>query len=311
MRAYEFSKNNVKITVFDTPGLADTKGNDEEYIKKIKEKKIEFDLILFCTEMNGTRFRNDDLETMKKLSTALGFQIWNHAVIVLTFADMVFASASQKLKGVSDKEVFGEKFQGLKKTFRQALIHNCGVPEDVAIKVPFVPTGDSMEPRLPDRNDWKTAFWVTVFKRISKVAKAAFLLSSADRLSFPHDSNFDEDDPESAAIRALNHTFHEVTLENHVDVHEESERRPEIPSEGERSEINVSSSIYLDEPSSQIIVQDILGVVTDSHDSTETTNRNTFVRYYHTFLSLIIKYFKRILRRKHQEEESKRQGPIQ
>ena len=96
-----------------------------------------------------------------------------------------------------------------------------------------------------------------------------------------------------------------------MDAHEESERRPEIPSEGERSEINVSSSIYLDEPSSQIIVQDILGVVTDSHDSTETTNRNTFVRYYHTFLSLIIKYFKRILRRKHQEEESKRQGPIQ
>ena len=301
----------MKITVFDTPGLADTKGNDKEYIKKIKEKKIEFDLILFCTEMNGTRFRNDDLETMKKLSTTLGFQIWNHAVIALTFADMVFASASQKRKGVSDKEVFDEKFQGLKMTFRQALIHNCGVPEEVAIKVPFVPTGDSMQPRLPDRNDWKMAFWVTVFKRISKVAKAAFLLSSADRLLFPHGSNFDEDDPESAAIRALNHTFHEVTLENHVDAHEESERRPEIPSEGERSEMNVSSSIYLDEPSSQRIVQEILGDVTDSYDSTGTTNRNTFARFYQRLLSSIIRCFKRIFRGKHQEEESKRQGPIQ
>ena len=59
MRAYEFLKNKVKITVFDIPGLADTKGNDEER----SQRKI-----LFCTEMSGTRFCKDDLETMEKLS---------------------------------------------------------------------------------------------------------------------------------------------------------------------------------------------------------------------------------------------------
>ncbi|CAH3124796.1 unnamed protein product, partial [Pocillopora meandrina] len=40
VRAYEFLKNNVKITVFDIPGLADTKGSDEECIRKITEKKF-------------------------------------------------------------------------------------------------------------------------------------------------------------------------------------------------------------------------------------------------------------------------------
>ena len=35
---------------------------------------------------------------------------------------------------VSDKEVFNEQFRRLKKTFWQALIHNCGMPEEDAIE---------------------------------------------------------------------------------------------------------------------------------------------------------------------------------
>ena len=72
--------------------------------------------------------------------------------------------------------------------------------------------GESMEPRLPDRNDWKTVFWVTAFKRISRVAKAAFLLSNADWLSFSHSSNFDEDKPESAVISIRSTTWLWKTL---------------------------------------------------------------------------------------------------
>lgn len=306
--AYEFVKNNVDITVFDTPGLADTRGNDEEYLRKIKEKGIELDLILFCTEMNGTRFRNDDLETMKKLSMALGPQIWNHAVIVLTFANMVFASPSEKANGVSDEEVFGEKFRCLKKTFLEALIHDCEVPDEGATEVPFVPTGDSMEPRLPDRNDWMTTFWVTAFNRIKGEAKVAFFLSSADRLSFPkpHSSNFEEDHIERAARRSLKHTFRKVTSAIDVYVpskHGEAGRLLQ----GKTSQRLVSPSIQLDEGSSQRVFKDILG---DATDSTGEAVKSSFVRYYQTFLRLIIKYVKRVLRSsKRKEESTERQGP--
>ena len=103
---YEFIKNNVNITVFDTPGLADATGKDEEYVQKIQAMGIKFDLFLFCTEMNAIRFRNDDLETMKKLTMTLGRQLWDHAVVVLTFANEVHPSASQKANSVPEKESF-------------------------------------------------------------------------------------------------------------------------------------------------------------------------------------------------------------
>jgi len=61
----------VEITVFDTPGLADGTGNEEEYLRKIKEKVTDFDVFIFCTEMNTTRFRNDDIKTVEKLTARL------------------------------------------------------------------------------------------------------------------------------------------------------------------------------------------------------------------------------------------------
>ena len=149
---YEFPKNNVNITVFDTPGLADATGKDEEYLQKIQAKGIKFDLFLFCTEMNAIRFRNDDLETMKKLTTTLGRQLWDHAVVVLTFANEVHPSASQKVNNVPEKEVFSNRFVGFKKKIKEVL-KQLGVPEEAAINMPFVPAGDLQEPRLPDREN--------------------------------------------------------------------------------------------------------------------------------------------------------------
>ena len=47
---------------------------------------------------------------------------------------MIFASPNEKVEIVSDKEVLNEQFRRLKKTFWQALIHNCGMPEEDAIE---------------------------------------------------------------------------------------------------------------------------------------------------------------------------------
>jgi len=51
--------------------LADGTGNEEEYLRKIKEKVTDFDVFIFCTEMNTTRFRNDDIKTVEKLTARL------------------------------------------------------------------------------------------------------------------------------------------------------------------------------------------------------------------------------------------------
>ena len=186
----------MNVTVFDTPGLADATGNDEEYLRKMKDDVSDLDLFLFCTEMNTKRFRTDDLETMKKLTMTFGPKIWDHAVVVLTFANEVPLSPSSKTKEMSEKDIFVNRFLGFKRKIKDVLVQ-LDVPEAAAINVPFVPAGDSGEPRLPDRENWLTAFWVAAFKRINRNAKAAFLLANADRITFSSLSSSDEENAEN------------------------------------------------------------------------------------------------------------------
>ena len=304
--------------MLDTPGLADATGNDEEYLKKIKEKVTDFDLFLFCTEMNNIRFRTDDLETMTKLTQTLGPQLWDHAVVVLTFANEVHASPSKKAKDITEKDVFNNRLLGFKKKIKQELI-KLDIPEEVAVNVPFVPTGDSSEPKLPDRDNWLTAFWVAAFKRINRNAKAAFLVANADRIAFSSILPSDEENTESGetdkdddhaspssglsteevmAIRALKHKLQEVSFEL-----ERSLLKPRPYDETGNtsttsqnpvvkvSKVSQRSSIEMDETSSQGVVKEMIGDVTGQFVG-ELTNAK-FGRYYQTFFNWLIRYVKK------------------
>ena len=178
---YHFSINNVEITVFDTPGLADGTGNEEEYLRKIKEKVIDFDVFIFCTEMNTTRFHNDDIKTVEKLTAAFGSQLWDHAVAVLTFANEVHPPPSKK--GVNVQEFFEERLRLFKKKIQDVIL-TAGVAGNVVITVPFVAAGDLSELRLLGITNWLTAFWIATFKSLNRRARSAFLLASIDRFNY-------------------------------------------------------------------------------------------------------------------------------
>lgn len=313
--AYKFLKNNVNITVYDTPGLADATGNDEEYLKKMKEDVSDLDLFLFCTEMNTIRFRTDDLETMKKLTMTFGPELWDHAVVVLTFANEVAVSPSSKTKGMSEKDVFVNRFLGFKKKIKQVLAQ-LDVPEAAAINVPFVPAGDSGEPTLPDRENWLTAFWVAAFKRINRNAKAAFLLANVDRIIFSSLSPSDEENAENGendddldspsaglsseevkAIKEMKQKLKEVSFEKKLDscllksrAYDEAGEKSVTP---QNQVAKVSGpSINVDETSSHDIIKEMIGDVTGQFVG-ELTNR-TFGRYYQTFFKWLMRRFKRL-----------------
>ncbi|KAJ7384189.1 hypothetical protein OS493_023518 [Desmophyllum pertusum] len=176
---YDFTKNNVKITVFDTPGLADGTGNDESYLNQIREKVASVDLFLFCTDMTSKRFGDDDARTIEKLTRTFGTILWDHALVVLTFANEVHAPSR---KDVTEKEFFQQKIQRFQKKI-QELLRRQEVPEEAVYNLPFVPAGELTKPRLPDRDNWLTAFWIVAFKRINRNAKAAFLMANLDRIT--------------------------------------------------------------------------------------------------------------------------------
>ena len=178
---YHFTMNNVQITVFDTPGLADGTGNEEGYLRKIKEGVTDpCDMFIFCTEMNSRRFRNDDINTVEMLTATFGTQLWEHAVVALTFANEVLhpnkdATQEERLS------LFNERMRCFKKTIQDVLL-KVGVAEKVVINVPFVATGVLCEPCLPGITNWQTAFWIATFKRLDKSARFPFLILNKDRL---------------------------------------------------------------------------------------------------------------------------------
>ena len=176
MTPYDFFKNNVKITVFDTPGLADDTGNDEKYLEQIKKKITAVDLFLFCFDMTSTRFRDDDARTIKKVTTTFGRSLWDHALVVLTFANRVQPSKDK----VTEKDFFQQRMLLFRNKICKVL-NKEGVDEKALNDLPFVPAGEWMKPALPDRDNWLTVFWIEAFKRINRNAKAAFLLANIDR----------------------------------------------------------------------------------------------------------------------------------
>ena len=85
----EILKNTINVVVCDTPGLGDL-FDDEATAKEIAEKCKETDLLVYCLDIQG-RLSVGDATGIKLLTEALGQQMWNHAIFVLTFANTVEA----------------------------------------------------------------------------------------------------------------------------------------------------------------------------------------------------------------------------
>ena len=194
---YEFSLNSIKITFFDTPGLADGTGKEEEYMRKIREKVTGIcDVFIFCTDMNSTRFCNDDTKTLETLTKTFGPRLWEHALVALTLANKVYP---RKNSGVTEIGYFDGRIQMFKESITKAVL-KAGVSEKVVSNVPFVATGDRWDLSLPGITDWKEIFWVETFKSLNKSAQFPFFVSNCDRIIHSSSSAEKQQDPSIIAL---------------------------------------------------------------------------------------------------------------
>ena len=166
--------------MFDTPGLAEGQHKDEWHLQEIKEKVAAFDVFIFCTEMDTERFRNDDINTIQKLTEAFGSHLWEHAVVALTFANRVHPPFSKR--DMNEQDFFDQRHRMFKKKI-QKVVKEVGIPDKVLSFVPFVATGDLSEPRLPGIPNWVKAFWIATFKRLNRRARPALLIANITRFN--------------------------------------------------------------------------------------------------------------------------------
>ena len=159
--------NNIKITLWDTPGLQDPL-EKEGIIKEIKEKCSgdRIDLFLYCTDIRQTRIRHDDFTAVKELTEALGEDIWKNAIFTLNFTNQVCLTETRDDEKQSLESFCRDRVFQWKKGLRKAVLA-AGVPESVVVLIPIVPTSYRKIP-LPTKlgTEWFKDFWSACVRQV-------------------------------------------------------------------------------------------------------------------------------------------------
>ncbi|MCW6051741.1 50S ribosome-binding GTPase [Lyngbya sp. CCAP 1446/10] len=157
---FNFEINEIKATVFDTPGLCDGSGNEQAYINLIRSKVPYPDSMLYVSRLDETRPENDR-RSIKIISEALGPIVWQYAVIVFTFANNVKASEYQtKLT---------KKTQIIRKLIAEEI--NNG---KMSYRIPVVAI-DNTSKTTPDGKQWLGNLFTAIVDRVSREATIALL----------------------------------------------------------------------------------------------------------------------------------------
>ena len=167
----------VNVTVCDTPGLGDASGKDEEYMKEIKASCDDPDLVVYCLSMDNTRWHTDDGNAIKTVTDILGVKIWEHSVLVLTFADKFFANHQTVTEFKQKRSEFNEKF----KEVLEESAHGINIPQEKLYSV------SAKGPRkLPGVQNWMSNLMISCLTVTRESGKEGFRRIIVGRLADPH-----------------------------------------------------------------------------------------------------------------------------
>lgn len=171
VESYDSEIDDIRFTVIDTPGLCDDiedAGNDRRYLELIRSKVKRVDVMWFVSLLNDTRVRADEKRGIELISKSFGSDIWEHSVIIFTFADKVdaidYPVTLQKRTELIRKEI--AKYVGY----------------EVANNIPSVAVGNNSE-ITPDGQTWLAKLYTKVFVRMSEKGTIPFLLATARRIN--------------------------------------------------------------------------------------------------------------------------------
>ena len=85
---YNKEVNGVTVYIYDTPGLQDESVDERKIIKEIEKlTKGYVDLLFYVSSLND-RINSADEKIIKSITNEFNHQVWEHAVLVLTHADI-------------------------------------------------------------------------------------------------------------------------------------------------------------------------------------------------------------------------------
>ena len=172
--------NNVRVTLWDTPGLKDPFSDGKKTIKEIRDKCLpNVDLFVYCSRFDQTRLGQDDVDCIRDITNAFGAEIWKRAVFALTFANK--ASIPHSEKG-SLEEYFVSRVTEWKEVFHRLVKQNVDLtklPIGKINVIPVVPTGYRNEP-ISGNRPWFDNFWASCLSQIAFNSIPAFIRTVGD-----------------------------------------------------------------------------------------------------------------------------------
>ena len=175
---HESSVEGVPIVVYDTPGLGDIKGGEEEKIHlEVMQSllaKGRIHLIVYCFQINQTKMSSSLVGTLHKYNR-IGVD-WERTVIALTFADAVYAPKCEQ--GSPNFEMslfFDERLAFLQRMLRKELVEEVGVQSSVVERLKICPTALLPKDLLPNGNPWYVPLWLDIVEIMSPAETLRFL----------------------------------------------------------------------------------------------------------------------------------------
>ena len=183
-----FSGKTYTVKVWDSPGLEDGTGRGSTYMTRLRaECGDEIDMLLYCIDCSKTKcIISDMVPGMAAVTSILGRGVWEHSMIVLTFANLLEENIEELLSiepdyGEDKRHIFVSRVAHWESSVRTALVQ-AGVPGDMAQSLPVEPAGHYTDPYLPDRIHWLGYLWVLFLTYARDEAKLAILITNQHRI---------------------------------------------------------------------------------------------------------------------------------
>ena len=185
---YSQHRESSNCIFFDTPGLKDDEksANDYAYLKEMVQKNGEPSLLVFAIKMDEPVQQDEVKEALVNVSSAFGRKIWQKAMFILTFANLV-----QAIGHTSDSVANKLYFSKLVDEHHLNILHilrSILVKDEVINEIPVVPVGVVSEPILvADRlgQSWVESFWKEAFKILRKAQPTIWIYSTWTTLMKP------------------------------------------------------------------------------------------------------------------------------
>ena len=181
VKLYTSTVGGVEVRIIDTPGLAAT---DVDEPKSLAALQVvtggKADMLLYCISLlPDSIIDNDDQAIIKNLTLVFGKGIWEHAILVFTFANLVKMMPGKDIPQLV--QAYAEKFQSVLQnvcpSFSVVSIFLCDQdqPQRPPTTIIALPAGLDPAEKLVEGMRWDESIYLEVLKKCSPKAIPAFL----------------------------------------------------------------------------------------------------------------------------------------